>query len=539
MAEVLARLRTRVPCRLQVTANGLLLHHFAVADIERLRSARRLGLGRRLLWWLFALAANFGATWLIVVGLWTGFRTLAAMGDPEGRGMLATAAQGLYFMVLLIALSIGAAYLVQVLVGPWRPDPKLAPALRDAPDDEPDAQGKPTTSRTSRAVDRTILDIIEVAFRSGPVAILFLIVISLILALMAGGLFLAYLWARGLWRATAQLGEPERDVSPRRWILTARKSPVIDTFMPTNELAMRIVRALQRAFAGKNADEGLPQRILNLAAQLGGSVSVVDLILTQGLAPQEALNVGAQLCARAGGEVLVSHAGDVDFRFPPEALRDCQPARPPPQFEYLNLAREEPLYATPLNVPGLTADHIAGAARLAGGPFATLVVLAVAGPVWGLTSHLFGPERFVAAGFCLLAPGTMMLAAAARALAGVSAHQGLLRDARRAALWQVEQGLAQQAVDVDPAAVAAKFLDRVDCADPSLTLEDVRFEVEVALSDLGLQLGAGKDGAAMGAATMSLASLRVRLNSLQTLRRQAHRPGPPAADAIVFDTGRG
>ncbi len=526
VAEALARLRTQVPCRLQVTAGGALLHHFSPEELRRLRRLQRTAWGQRGLLWLLTVCANFGATWLFVLGMWTTWRTVTAPIGSEAPGPLAMAAQGLVLIGLIVVLSVAAGYLVPLLVSPWQKGPRLARPALDEPADAPDGSG--TIHAFAGGLDRALKVIFRGAWRNGLNVLLFTILLALALAVVAASLAVVALWLQGLWRATWRIGEPAPDQSPRSWLTTARKSPIADLLMPTNDLAMRAVRALQRGLAGSFADAELPQRVLNLAAQQGGSVAALDLMLSCGLGPQQALDVGAQLCVRAGGDVRVSEAGDVDFCFLNEVLRNCQTESTPPEFEYRNPLAEGPVCFVPVNVPGLTLDDLAGLGRLAGGPLAALALVAAGGPLWGLTAHLNGLEQGLIVLLCLLTPATMVFVAAVRTLVLQAAHQGLLRDARRLAMRSVLKGLPQRVDSLSAEDLAAKHLNVVDCADPSLTLQDVQAAVEVALYDLGLRPNAAME--------LPLADLRDRLRALQVLRQQPTAAGQVAVAAIVFDT---
>lgn len=563
VGEVLARLRQRVACRLQVTRSGQLLHHFQAADVATLRRARALGWPRRLVWWLFALMANLGATWLVFVGIFAGLETLREVWKAADDDRLISAAEGLGAMLLVIALGVGAGYVVRVLVAPWRAGPKLARPLRAEPNDDekddldesaPPAEAEPEVT-PARAAKATGGGRVEKSDKKGGIGwldglsfdadvgegcgvILLILVIAIILALVAGGLWLLVVWARALWRAVARLGEPERDIAPARWVAVARKSPMLERFVPTNDLAMRIIRALRRTLAGVYADEALPTRILQLAQGRGGRVAVVELMLSEGLSQDAALSAGAHLSGRLGGDLLVSEAGDIDFRFPEAALRG-QPARRQfrPGYEYLQLSSGKNLRDLPVNLPGLTLDHVIGAARLAGGPLATVGGLYAATQVADKATRLSAMETNLALVFCVLAPATIMLAAATRSAVAESARAGLLRDARRAAMAAVQQALTGKADWIDAARVASETYARMAQADPGLTLVDVQREVNIAMEDLGMPLQADPHAAASGRLPLKLAPLRARVRSLQALR-EAEPAHASEADQVVFDTAQ-
>ncbi len=558
VGEVLARLRQRVPCRLQVTRTGQLLHHFQAADVATLRRARVLGWPRRLVWWIFALLANLGATWLVFVGIFAGLETLREVWKAAEDDRLVTAAEGLGAMLLVIGLGVLAGYVVELLVAPWQSGPKLARPLREEPKDADQGEldeGAATDAEAERPVSKRggqgssssksskssgfgWLDglSLDADLGEGCGGVLLILVIAAILALVAGGLWLVVVWARALWRAVARLGEPERDIAPARWVAVARKSPMIEKFVPTNDLAMRIIRALRRTLAGVYADEALPSRILQLAKGRGGRVAVVDLMLSEGLSADAALSAGAHLSGRLGGELQVSEAGDIDFHFPESALRGQAPRRQfRPGYEYLQLAGGNPLQSLPVNLPGLTLDHVVGAARLAGGPFAMVAGLYVATQIADKTTRLSAMETDLAAVFCVLAPATMMLAAATRYAVAESARTGLLRDARRAAMAAVQQALTGKAEWLDAARVAAETHARMALADPGLALADVEREVQIAMDDLGMALHADPHAAQSGRLPLKLTPLRARLQSLQALR-DAEPSHATEADPIVFDT---
>lgn len=568
VAEILSRLRAKIPCKLQVTRLGRLLHDFEPADIAAEQRAHLLAWPTRLLWFSMAVFANIGATWFIFVGIFAGLGTLHEVWKVNSDARLLTAAEGLGAMILVIGFSLLAGPLVQLLVMPLGATPKLIKALREAAKsgddgsaDAPEAEiqfdpnetkaerrkrqaqsvhagGSSSNASSSKSKSSGsswdlggLGDIGDVG--EGLPILLLIIVVGAILALVAGGLWLVVLWVRGLWRAVARAGEPLRDLSPARWVRVARKVDKLEAYVPTNDLAMRLLRAFRPLLAKRSADEALPARILALAAAQEGRVAVLDLVLSEGLAPDDALAIGAQLSGRLGGDLLVSAAGDIDFCFPNSVLPAIgSRARPMP--EYAQLAVEGKVSGVPVNIPGITLQHVHSAARLAAGPYAMVVGLWLYTFSAAASVRLSPWEIGLAAVFCVLAPGTMALAAVTRQLAAESAKLGMLRDVRRAAVAEISKTLAGKGEYIDLTNLSNRTQALFAEADSSLLLADVQRVVAGFIDELDLNVAESRFEGSDARQSLAIMPLRKRMESLALLRKQAPLAQDNGKDDVVF-----
>lgn len=568
VAEILTRLRAKIACKLQVTRLGRLLHDFQPADIAAEQRARLLAWPSRLVWFSLAVFANIGATWFVFVGIFAGLETLHEVWKVNSDARLLTAAEGLGAMVLVVALSLLAGPLVQLLVMPLGATPRLIKALRaaaqtgddgsaDTPEPEIEADqaltkaerrkkqaqsvhaggasSNPDSSQSSRSGSRwdvgNLGDIGDIG--EGFPILLLIIVIGAILALLAGGLWLIVLWARGLWRAVARAGDPVRDLAPARWVRVARKLDKLEAFVPTNDLAMRLLRAFRPLLAKRSADEALSGRILALAAAQHGRVAVLDLVLSEGLAPEDALAIGAQLSGRLGGDLLVSAGGDIDFCFPNSVL-PAVGSRSKPLPEYAQLAANGKVSGVPVNIPGITLEHVHSAARLAAGPYAMIAGLWIYTFFSEASARLSPWEVTLAGVFCILAPGTMALAAVTRQLAAESAKLGMLRDVRRAAVAEIAKTLAGQGEYIDLTNLTNRAVALFAHADANLLSTDVERVIAGFIDELDLNVAESRFEGRDARQSLAILPLRKRMESLALLRTHA-APAPNAAsDDVVF-----
>jgi hypothetical protein len=146
-----------------------------------------------------------------------------------------------------------------------------------------------------------------------------------------------------------------------------------------------------------------------------------------------------------------------------------------------------------------------------------------------------GLDLSLGALFCVLAPGTLMLAAATRQAVAESAAQGLLRDVRRIAVQRIGKALSSGEHVVSSAQIAQPLAQALLDTGHGWTARDVEREVDAALADLGLEPEAADRGREP---VWPVASLRKRLASLKDLRANGIQSAPLlGADEVVFDSG--
>ncbi|MSP91717.1 MAG: hypothetical protein EXR79_07920 [Myxococcales bacterium] len=540
--------RRRLRCRLRVTRGGELRHDFPATDIA---SAARTGWHawpQRVALWVAAVLANVGATWWVVVGVLTGVASLTAVWRArDDMGRLQAAAVGIGAIVAVFLVSQLGAWAVQFFA--WRRHPRMDVAAR-GPDG---AVGRrlsraPRTTRngaslsdtTSSSGDSWLSGLSFDVDGEGCVFLLAAAAIAVVVAIVLGGLAVVGIWLRGLWHAARHLGEPARDIGPARWLREARRVADWERWVPTNDLAIRLVRALNRAFVGRPGDERIGPQVLGRAKAQQGRVSAAEISLDFALDPSEALSVGTRLMARLGGDIEVSDAGEIDFVLPPEALASAEVPLDNPDTEYLGDNPERPLRPERLavNVPGLTRDHVDGAMRLAGGPYATVAVMAAALAGGRGDLPIQGLDLGLGAVFCVLAPGTLILAVAARQAVAEHARQGILRDVRRLAACAVKRAMEGRGTWLSASALAETLAKAVAALGLGWDQAALLREVEAMWTDLGME--PQLDGPNPGDA-WSLRPLRDRRAALAALRADAaagnRTATQAAATSVVFDSG--
>ncbi len=543
--------RARLPCRLRVTRAGRLLH-----DVPREAVAKAVGSGwhawpQRLLLFGAAIVANVGATWWLIVGVASATVSLGAVwaaDDQESRVWAALA--GVIVLAVVFGLAQLGAWLVRLLL--WGFRPRMAPARLGAVDDEgptPDSPTAPTEHGRSGGLDLSGVDLDLGSGGCG--AVVLILCVAVLSTAVIGGLTIVFVWLRGLWRTVRRLGEPEVHLSPAEWLSQARRASTLERWLPTNDLAVRMVRALSRALAGRPADGRLAARVRSRAQRQGGRVAAIEVSIDEGLSPSDALSVLARLIARHGGDLQVSDAGDIDAVFD-AAVAQARPTgddAKPRRMEYLPTLAKQPRdhSAVGVNLPGLTRDHLDAATRLAGGPLITLLAMLVA--------LLFAPAELPApagelgllAVFCLLVPGTLVLTVATRAVTAETARQGLLRDVRDAAIQAVKTQLIAEKSSATPSPLLPEFVARelrgaMRTLVPSWGEATLRLEVEAAWADLGL--GSHLSGETI-AERWEVAPLAARLKSLARLRAESLRPAAETdggvavvhgGDEVIFDS---
>ncbi len=540
--------RGRLPCRLQVTERGRLLHDFPREAVARAVVRGWHSWPQRVALFVAAVIANLGATWWVLVGVASAAVSLTAVWQAEGEGPKVVAAiLGIGLLVAIFAVAETGAWFIRALQ--WGTRPHMAPARRPASDERPAsartamAKPGPSTSK-SRWWDDLDLGGVD-AGAEGCGLVVLLVCVAVLAAALVGGLVVVGVWARGLWRSAKRFGEPEGAVAPGDWLAQAARSSFLERWVPTNDLAVRLVRALGRMLRGRPGDDDLGRRVLTRCRPAGdtyAAVGALEVALHEGLASADALTLLAQLVARLDGDLQVTEAGDVVALLPRDAARAASAAPVPPggsvtgrgRPEYLGDAPEKTAGVglrerLPVNVPGLTRAQVDAASRLAGGPLVTLVGLTLA--------LLFAPSELpVPAGelgllalFCVLVPGTLTLAVVTRAAVAMSARHGLLRDVRRHAVAALRHALDTGAAEVDSRALAGRLAAAVAPHAPGWG--DLSREVEAVWADLGLEPG-GVDGAEPS--RWAVAPLRTRLDAIAAAATPAATRA--TADPVVYDS---
>ncbi len=549
VAAMLDDWRQRMPNRLRVTQSGALLHDFRRESVKGAVRESWQELPQRLLMMLLAITANLGATWWVIVGVLIGVASLTmVVRAPDIEHQIYAALEGIGAMLSVFVLSQLGAWLVRLLTlrrfprmakPGWRAKRKAkagkqkgkkARANTDDDDDEPRAE---SSSGSSWADGLDGLGSID---GEGFLVFIAIILVAILASALIGGLVIIGIWLRGLWNAARKLGEPVRDMAPSVWLRQAKKRPSWERWVPTNDLAMRLVRAMRRTLRNRPADDRMSAQILARARAQNGRVAALEISLDHGLDLSSAISAGSRLVGRLGGDILVSEAGDLDFTFEPDVLDGEPVQRATVELEYLQADDDaaDVLTRLPVNVPGLTVDHVDGAARLAGGPLATVAVMAVALLGGRGSLPIRGLDVSLGLLFCVLAPGTLVLAAVTRQVVAESASQGVLRDIRRLAFARADDALKQIGGDLDADAVAARVHAQIAELGLGWTLADVRTEVGNAWADLGIEPDVHGNAKQV---RWNTTELRQRVNSLAALRSGTTVKHAARTQEVVFDSG--
>ncbi len=539
VAAALDDLAARAEHRLRVTGRGRLLYGFTPEALASARRARRAQIPARLALLVLGLLGNLGAAWPLLATL-----GLAALALAIGLDDLDVLVWAMGAAVLGVFAVFGATLGLGALLG-WLLDPSaLGPRLSRL------AAG---TSAPSR--DPVLRVMGAIAGGTGRLlkgaddarAALVLLVIGLFLAAVLGALFGVLLWLRGVVRAVLRRDARHLEVSPADWVHAPAPPDPLEAVAPSHDIALGLLDAVTTAARRRRpVDPALAARVVARARAQGGRLSALDLALAEGYDLDEAISLLAQLSGRAGGDLQVSEAGDLDFTWPADVLAPGA-APPPVRFEAVArapsasvAARRKSVWtllaadpAIRVNVPGLTWAHLRAADRLAAG---TALMAVVAAGVLAVDTPLTAGQAALLLVPAVLNLGAVALAAAARYVARVAAGQGVLRDLRRAAVQAVAFQLQAGGTDFAPAAAAAELHATLAPAWPGLTEADVTAELDAVALDLGLDLDL--DGTAEhGTPLFPLAPLRERLASLDALRSLTTDAGAAhGADVVVFDS---
>lgn len=485
----LARMREEIPCRLQITAQGRMLHDFKAEDIAALRARRRRAWPMRMLLFGLAAFANIGAAWpflsMTFIAVGALFAMAAAQGDALAVGVVALIAAGGVFlstflggfvMHLLLTPLISGPRLGDVKVSEPRPQRTIGPSSDDGlywlwvADHSAHSSLYHSGSSSSSSSSGWFSSGSSSSSGGGGFdldldsddasGVLVVIVVVLLLAVIAASLSALFFWLRGVWRAIKRLDEPQRGTSPTMWVRTADAIDRIERYIPTNDLVVRALHALRRAFSFKRPqDDDLAARVLVLAKSQGGKVSALQIALHEGLDDNEAAEVGARLTGLVGGRILVSDAGELVFAFPASVLKELV-ATPDADMwaEYLTFNKlghperraNQETKNVPVNIVGLTKGHLAATDRLVAGTYLmALMGLGLLAPAVGLVSLpliAYVPLAFM---LVTMAFGAASLSTVSRYASKRSAEQGIRRDVRRAAFLRVRMAVerGQDVVD--------------------------------------------------------------------------------------------
>lgn len=469
----LERMREEIPCRLQVTRSGELLHDFDAADLDELRKRRRQGLPFRFLVFSLAVMANISALWPVLMVLFVSIITLELLITmPQGQAIVYGFTGILIVGGVMISAWVGSL-LIRAFLTPLIPSPPLDYAgspgrgvglSRSRKSRLFPMLGARTSSRRSGGGGGGGGGLIQGAF------ILFFI------ALVVACLFTIFVWLRGLYRAVSGRDDKRERFGPSAWTRLMDDTDWYERYLPTNDLVSRMVRSIRRALRRRRpGDLQLAGRVVERAKQLGGRVSALDIALHEALDPAEVAEVGAQLCQRFDGEIQIADNGELLFDFDPQILEDTELATGP-VYEFLvrdghqpNQLRRQldyPGMKLPVNMVGLQYIHIRAADFLVGGSlmmfltslyvFNVLDPMQLQGetlaipPAMASTLWQFGP--LITALTLLFATGTVCLATTARYLAKSLAVQGVQRDARRAYAHALRHAIEdqQESLDMSP-----------------------------------------------------------------------------------------
>ena len=547
---LLADWRSRLPCRLRVTRNGLLLHDFTVEALQGAVRQAWHAWPQRLLLFVIAMLANLGALWWVVVGLLVGIQALRELSQAEGtENQLGVALLGIVEFAGVYLAAQAGAWLVALTVrtggpklAPQPPLESLVPAQGPAGDKQRRRQermAKKQQSSEESDGSSSTSSWIPTSFDvdgEGCLVVLLIIAVAILIALVAGSLAVVGIWLFGLWRAVKRLGEPDRDMAPLYWLQRGERASKWERWLPTNDLALRLVRALRRLLLGRPGDDHLAPRLMARAKRQHGRLSALEIAMDAGLDLPEAIDVGARLLALYGGDMAVTTAGDIDFALPIQAWQHAADLPAQCALEYLGQAdqRLRQPSALAVNVPGLALDHLGGAMRLAGGPWITLVVLAAAIATESPDLPVRGLDASLSALFCLLAPGTLVLAAVTDRAVRQGAMVGILRDIRHFTIHSLRRQLDQAGNHINVAELAGAAAFSLRKLKTSWSAKDLQREIEAMLVDLGLE--PDDHG---GGVKWSVVGLRQRLAALAALRAGEVTTSATADDEVVFDTGEG
>lgn len=593
----LERLASRLPHRLRIRRDGARIYDFRPDDAARLRAegARSLALSSALT--ATAVLANIGAAAPLLISLGIAGAAISEVGALEDEDSLAFVALGATAaMALAVGLAVVAGFLLEAILAPRGGGPAVgrveglgaagaAPA-QIAADETPKrsrkAKGEAARERPSGAAGAPEARPKKEAAREGgggggsaanrgggksggswdfgklleglgndPKGCLVLLALLLFAAAVLASLAGVAAWAAGVYRAVARRRRAAEGPvpSPADWTRAPEEPDDLATVIPTNDIAIATTAALAEVSRDPRPRDGrLRERVLARAAARGGRIAPLEVVLDEGLDPDDALALASRLSAEAGGagRIEFTAARDPDFAAPgaPGA------SAPPPEVErgeMLDPGRLQRITPAggplPSNLVGLAGGHLRAAARLAGGtalPAGIAAILLLAGmdpgaePATDLGpgDRLTALEAAVLLAIAVMNLGTVVLAGTARHAARAAARAGILRDARRASILEAWRASVAGEAALDAGALATRLHAAACTAWPDAPREPFLAEAAAALLDLGLEPEGGAAAVHAGGATrFPLPPLRARLEALAALRARGADGGAAGAGA--------
>lgn len=537
VSTALDQLTDCAPYTMRVMDSGEIAYEFAPGATEAIKSRTLLRWPARLAWFFTACVANFGSMWpsvFIAVTCALAFSSLAMTGRLEGAlyGSVFATSGGLLAYWLLTRLSRWVSTPMIATPDPGAPHGQEDLELQEAESERQSEESGSFRARSgAHGAWKIYQSMVRGLFRGrgdkrGAVVV---VAIATLLALLALALVSASSWIGSLWKILTGRLPRLPEIAPGAWVQIPQ--PVGSPFLElSDELALTLMSAVRRLLLDRRPrDEALAARVVALAARQGGRVSGLDLILREGFEEAEAITVAARVTGQVGGQVTVSEVGDVDCVFePPVGANLNVPPAPLEAIELRGKTVHARSAAIPVNVPGVNRYHLDAALNMATGATLTAVSVGLLTPSGLLGAVFFGATSAVA--LC-----TWALVGAARYGVRESARAGLLRDARRGALALLRIHLARAPNRV-PRAVFSTLVETLDGLDPANGPEMVWAEIDLALSDAGVELAL--DGDSGGELAYDLRHLRARLQSLDALRGQEVELGEQVEpdEVVVFET---
>ncbi|MAM02020.1 MAG: hypothetical protein CMH51_00495 [Myxococcales bacterium] len=547
VATALDQLSDVAPYIMRVMDSGEIAYEFPPGATSSLKGRTLLRWPARVGWFLTAFVANFGSMWPAV---YIGVAALGTFAELWSAGVLNAAYEANVYAAALTLPAGLLAYWLLTLLSQWLTTPLLATPTPGPPHAHLERE------REAAEEEELFEEIGVFRARSGvqgvwkgykkaihmfsgnrkgrrgghPLAYVLLTV----LAFVALAVVSAVSWIGGIRNILSGRLPHLPEVSPGAW--AREPQPVGSAFLELgDELALTLMSAVRRLILERRPrDEDLARRVVALAARQGGRVSGLDLTFQEGFSEAEAITVAARVTGQVGGQIEVSEAGDVDCVFETPHGADLEVPLAPLEAIELRGERAEPISAgfhvrVPVNVPGLNRYLLEASLNLATGAALAAIAAGVLVPAGVVGAAVFGVASAVAL-------STWALVGAARYGVRESVRAGLLRDARRGALAILRTHLEGSSNRM-PRQALSGLVEAIDGLDPDNGATMVWAEVDLALSDVGVELALGGDDEGEGLA-YDLLPLRERLQSLEALRGQTARSGEEVEldEVVVFET---
>lgn len=537
VSTALDQLTDGVPYTLRVMESGELAYEFPPGATSAIQRRTLLRWPARIGWFLTACVANLGSMWPSVFIAGTCVLTLSSLsvdGVFEGAlfGSVFAILGGLLVYWVLTRLARWASAPLIPSPEPGAPHGQEELELEEAElERQSEAFGTFRARSGAHGVWKVYKSLIRGLFRGrgdkrGAIVV---VGIATLLALLALAAVSASSWLGSLWKILSGRLPRLPEMAPGVWV--ARPQAVGSPFLElSDELALTLMSAVRRLLRDRRPrDEDLAARVVALAARQGGRVSGLDLILREGFDEAEAITVAARVTGQVGGQIQVSEAGDVDCHFEtPHGANPNVPAAPLEAIELRGKVVEPRSSAIPVNVPGVNRYRLDAALNMATGASLAALCVGLLAPAGALGLLALGAA--VSVSLC-----TWALVGASRYGIRESARAGLLRDARRGALELLRLYLTRSS-DRLPRAAFDDLVRNLDALDPDHGPEVVWSEIDLALSDAGVELAL--EEASGDELAYDLAPLRARLESLEALRarRAALASEVKLEEVVVFET---